>query len=617
MIRLFSARALAAAAAFFTVPSFAFADAASSTPSPSPLPEIGHVVTSDRSDETIDKTSRTTFVVTKDTMRVKGYSTVAEALASVPGASVQYYGPGALAQIGLRGTSSSQVLVLVDGMPVAGSSLNNVNLDDYSTAGVDRIEVIEGGGSTLYGSGSIGGVVNIITSQPVGTRADVHAGSFGSRGVRVETPYVSFERDVAGNAFALPNGTARTDDDASLTALHARYAKRVGAIDAKIALNLDATHVGVPGPTSFLSPTSRENDLARTLTLSLAKTSQNATATLDLGGAAFQNTYTCLTSDPNCFNTVDEFLTDGRVQMSVRNVVRHERSMTLYGADLSRGSARIDDGVGDVLYTPYAQSAAYAQQRWSDARNDSIAIGLRGERDGGTGGAFSPSIGSVIHVSHDVSLKANLATAFRAPNVEDRYYPGFSNPHLVAERTRVGDVTLVDRAIGGGASLGWFFTAGKNLIVLDSTFTPQNVGHASLAGLTFTAKTRPRNGVVASFDLTNLYRAQDLDRNVRINGRGAVFAGTLALDYRGGADAFVANGGVSMHAEGARGAVVPTLPLFDQPAAYASLSAYVGVRAGRDALLTLRGYNLGNERFAAIGGYPMPGRSFAIELSTK
>lgn len=614
MIRAFSARALAAAAVFFTVPSFAFADA---TSTPSPLPEIGHVVTSDRSDETIDKTSRTTFVVTKEVMRVKGYSTVAEALASVPGASVQYYGPGALAQIGLRGTSSSQVLVLVDGMPVAGSSLNNVNLNDYSTAGVERIEVIEGGGSTLYGSGSIGGVVNIITARPVETRVDVRAGSFGTRAVRVETPYVSFERSVGGNAYALPDGTSRFDADTQLSALHAGYGKRVGSIDAKLAFNLDAVHLGVPGPTSFLSTTSREHDLARTLTLSLAKNTAHATTTLDLGGANFQNTYTCLTSDPNCFNTTDEFLTDGRAQASLRNVVRHERSLTLYGADLSRGSARIDDGVGDVLYKPYAQSAVYAQQRWSDARNDSLAIGLRGERDGGTGGAFSPSLGSVVRMSRDVSLKANLATAFRAPNVEDLYYPGFSNPTLVPERTRVGDLTIVDSAIGGGASLGWFFTAGKNLIVLDSTFTPQNIGHASLAGLTFTAKTRPRNGLVASFDLTNLYRAQDLDKNVRINGRGAVFASTLALDYHGPESAFVANGGISMHAEGARGTVVPTLPLFDQPAAYANLSAYLGLRAGRGTLLTLRGYNLGNERFAAIGGYPMPGRSFAVELSTK
>jgi vitamin B12 transporter len=357
--------------------------------------------------------------------------------------------------------------------------------------------------------------------------------------------------------------------------------------------------------------------VTRTLYLSLAHKSAHATSTLDLGGANLQSTFTCLTSDPACFNTADELLTDGRAQASLRNVVRSDRSMTLYGADFSRGSARIDDGVGDVIYRQYAQSALYAQQRWADVRNDTISLGLRGERDGGAGGAFSPSLGAVARFSSDVSLKANVGTAFRAPNVEDLYYPGFSNPHLVPERTGVGDVTIVDNALAGGTSLGWFFISGKNLIVLDNTFTPQNIGDASIAGLSFVSKTRPLHGIVASLDITNLYRAQDLGTNTRIPNRGPVFAGRLALDYAGPLDAFVANAGISMRSEGPRSAVNTTKPLFDQAAAYSRLNAYIGLRAGRYALVTLRGINLGNERYAEIPGYPMPGRSFAVELSTK
>ena len=615
MIRSFSLRALGAAA--FLLTSSAAAYAAVPETQPSTPPEIGHVVTSDRSDESIDKTSRTTFVVTKDTMRVKGYHTVAEALASVPGANVQTYNPGALAQIGLRGSSSAQVLVLVDGMAVAGRSLLDVNLNDYSTAGVDRIEVIEGGGSTLYGSGSIGGVINIITARPTSSQVQLRAGSFGERSVRVETPYVSFERSVGDYSYALPNGTSRVNADSALTSLHAGYDKTLGKIDANIALNINARHLGVPGGDSFLSTTSREHDLARTLTLSLSRKTVNATTTLDLGGASFQNTFTCLTSDPGCFNLNDQFLTDGLARLSVRNVVRSDRSMTLYGADLSRGSARIDDGAGDILYYPYAQTAVYAQQRWADTRNDSISVGLRGERDGGTGGSLSPAIGAVARLSRDVTLKANAATAFRAPTVEDLYYPGFANPALVPEHTRVGDISILDNAIGGGASLGWFYTSGRNLIVLDNNFKPQNIGHASIAGLTFTAKSKPLHSIVASLDLTNLYKAQDTTTNTRISGRGPVVSATLALDYTAAVNAFVANGGISMRTESARDAVNFTQPLFDQAAAYSRLNAYIGLRTGRSTLVTVRGFNLGNERYAEISGYPMPGRSFAIELSTK
>lgn len=608
MIRSFTLRALGAAA--FVLSSTVTAHAA-------PPPEIAHVTTSDRSDETIDKTSRTTFVITKDAMRRHGYRTVADAVANVPGANVQFYGPGALAQTGLRGSTSSQVLVLVDGLPVAGGALNNVDLNDYSTSGVERIEVIEGGGSTLYGSGSIGGVINIITARPVATHVQLRDGSFGERSARIETPNVSFQRSVGTYNYALPDSTTRINADSETSAFHANYDRTLGKIDARVTFNVNSRHLGVPGGVGFISPTSRENDLARTLSLSLAKKAAHATTTLDLGGAGFQNTFTCLPSDSNCFNLNDQFLTDGRVQMSLRNVVRTERSTTLYGADLSRGSARIDDGQGNLVYHSYAQSALYAQQRWADARNDSIAFGLRGERDGGTGGAFSPSVGAVVRLSNDISAKANFATAFRAPNVEDLYYPGFSNSHLVPERTRVGDLTLVDGSIGGGASLGWFFTEGKNLIVLDNTFTPQNIGHASISGLTFSAKTRPMHGIVTSLDLTNLYKAQNTDTNARISGRGPVLRAALALDYTGAGEAFVANAGLSVRNESARGPVDFTQPIFAQPAAYSRVDAYLALHAGRNALVTLRGYDLGNERYAEIGTYPMPGRAFAIELSTK
>jgi outer membrane receptor protein involved in Fe transport len=75
--------------------------------------------------------------------------------------------------------------------------------------------------------------------------------------------------------------------------------------------------------------------------------------------------------------------------------------------------------------------------------------------------------------------------------------------------------------------------------------------------------------------------------------------------------------GVSMRLAGDRGFVDRTAALFDQPAAFTSVDAYARLRASENLLVTLRGYNLGNERYAAVAGFPLPGRSFIIELSTK
>ena len=133
---------------------------------PTTPPEIVHVTTTDRSSETLSNTVRTTYVVTAADITRNGYRTVSDALASLPGVQIASYGPiGASSQYGIRGSASTEVLVLIDGQPTPGGFADSVQLGTTSTAGVARIEVVEGGGSTLYGTGAIGGIINIITND--------------------------------------------------------------------------------------------------------------------------------------------------------------------------------------------------------------------------------------------------------------------------------------------------------------------------------------------------------------------------------------------------------------------------------------------------------------------
>src|SRR5690242_13178896 len=135
---LFSACALCAA--------LALAPSPSPSPSPSALPDIAHVYTTDRSDETLKNATRTTYVITRDRIARYGYRTIGEALESLPAVNVLPYGPlGSSANYGIRGSNTAQVLVLVDGLPAPGSFDNSVELGNLPTTGVDRIEVVEGG----------------------------------------------------------------------------------------------------------------------------------------------------------------------------------------------------------------------------------------------------------------------------------------------------------------------------------------------------------------------------------------------------------------------------------------------------------------------------------------
>lgn len=624
-------RALCAAALFAAPALPAFADAQPS-PSPSPLPEIVHVVTSDRSDETLHNATRTTYVVTQEQIVREGYRTIGDALATVPGVEITRYGAiGQNVSYGIRGSNSAQVLVLIDGQPAPGEFANSVQLGTLTTAGVRRIEVVEGGGSTLYGTGAIGGIINIITgAQYAPASVTLRYGTFDDREVQLQARGFSFERIVSNNAYALPpssssgasNPRSRDNSDAETTSLHYGADRKLGIVDAALRAGFESDHLGASGFFPQLSPTSREDDVNAQASLGFTLNRAQASTTLQLGGARQQLAFSCAATDLNCFFSVPTLSTESRAGLSLRNAVASAHNRLLYGVDVSRGSVREDNGGGlpdSIEFATLAQTAAYVQETREFASGEFYA-GIRGERDGALGGEFSPSIGVRKNVSRDLEFKLNAASAFRAPNASELYFPGYGNPDLRPERAQVGDLSLTDTHALGGITLGWFTNRTNDLIVAEpeagGLYEPQNVHHALMQGFTLDAHTLPMNGITLGVTTTNLYHAQDLDGGTRLPN-DPVFSVAFDLGVRGRSTGIFNDGGVTVRAVGARGFVDTTQPLFFQPVAYSTFDAFARFRVARGTLLSLRGYNLGNERYAEVAGYPMPGRTFAVELSTK
>jgi len=628
---------------------------ASPSPTPSPIPEITHVSTSDRSDETLRNTVRTTYIVTAAEIARDGYRTISDAIAHVPGVQIASYGTiGAAAQYGIRGSASTEVLVLVDGVPAPGGLDDTVQLGSMSTAGVQRIEIVEGGGSTLYGTGAMGGIINIITNtQKAEPSATLRWGTFDDREAQLNAGGFSVERIVANNAFAVPpsggalgpNPDTRANSD--YEASNARYGlkAKLGAIDMAFHASAGSDDLGAAGLFPSYSTTSREHDLNEGADLGLSHASPRSTASLTLFGSSQKVTFGCIygpaTSplDPNCFQPSPSLDTETRTGLSLRDVISGKSERTMYGVDLSRGTVSVNDGAGDpVASDALAQSAAYAQQTWIGA-TDELYAGLRAERDGSLGGEFSPSIGARFDFSPAVTLKVNAATAFRAPNATELYYPFYGSiaqnlGSLQPERSELGDASLQDSRLLGGTTLAWFDNAARNLILptcvqfcdvatnppnVFPVYAPQNIARAHIAGFTLDTRTVPLNGYSVSLSATDLYLAQNLTLQTRLPD-DPVFSVTLGLQYNGPSNAFVRSAGVSERVVGERtggvGPIDPTQPLFFQPAAYSDLTAFASFRLSARAALTLRGFNLGNERYADVAGYPMPGRTFAVELTT-
>ena len=108
-------------------------------------------------------------VLAADEIAASGARTAAEALESVPGiVLVRYGGRGQSQLVSLRGASSDKVLVLVNGRRINTAQGGGVDLSQFKAEDIERIEVIRGGRSAVYGSGAFGGVVNIVTKSTAG-----------------------------------------------------------------------------------------------------------------------------------------------------------------------------------------------------------------------------------------------------------------------------------------------------------------------------------------------------------------------------------------------------------------------------------------------------------------
>jgi vitamin B12 transporter len=133
------------------------------------LPEV--VVTATRVPTLTESIPAGVSVITRATIEARGYTTLADALSAVPGLHiVPAGGPGGVASVFVRGTNSGHVLVLRDGIPVNDPSDpgGQFNFGVDPLGDVDRIEVVRGPMAGLYGSGAIGGVINLITRHGEG-----------------------------------------------------------------------------------------------------------------------------------------------------------------------------------------------------------------------------------------------------------------------------------------------------------------------------------------------------------------------------------------------------------------------------------------------------------------
>jgi vitamin B12 transporter len=631
-----------AAAAFVLAAAGAASGAPSPSPSPSPaasaspaLQEIGSVVTSDRQSEPIDKTAKPTYVVDRARIDATGARTIADAVADVPGVDVFSYGAfGSQVNYGIRGSSSEQTLVLVDGFPITDPTTGAVQLGQFSTIGVNRVEIVESGSSTLYGSSAAGGVINIITSVPRGEYLETSTGSYGDRDARVGVGngYVglTYERHVADNDYGYPafdyskaasfEGGVREYAWGDQSAGRLSFNAPAGLFTIRGSAYLADASIGVPGSLQYPSTTASQNTSYGTGLVEIERDFTSSKVTLTYDGSQTRLAYI----DPVANDGESDVYT-GRSQVSLKDVISGHLLDTVVGVDFSRASGVFTFPAMPQPSAPplppsavgaaQAQSAAYVQIAGSPLKNTRFVAGLRGENDSPAGSILAPSFGGIINAGV-MRFSGNVGESFIVPTLNDLYYPGYSNPNLLPERAQTADVTVAYQGRGGNVSAGWFDRNGSNFIVFTPPlYLPVNAQRASTAGVQLTASTRTFYGMAVEASYTDLYLAYNQSTGARLP-QNPVGQTTLSLTHPFGPGRIAWGlNWVVVGSDGDDQANASPVAQTFQPSA--TLNAYVRYKIAPHALLTVRGFNLANTQYAPIFAYPAPGRRAYVEFSTR
>ena len=582
------------------------------------------VVTATRTAVTADAALAAVEVIDRQQIERSAARSLPELLRGRAGiAIVNQGGLGKLSTLFLRGTESDHTLFLVDGIRIGSSTSGLTSLQDLPLAQIERIEIVRGPRSSLYGADALGGVVQIFTRRASGGegvhgRGRIGVGSNDHReasagldlrgtrgGVGVDLAHQSTDGINACSGTYDPNTWA----GAGCFIVPGTHLDRDGYRNSSASVRadfapseawqFDARAMRAEGHNDYDGDYVDNSDIVQQVVGGSARWTPNARTRLSLTvgrnldvsenylGSSFNNRFE---------TTRDSANLQGDFTVAAGQVLTA-------GFDWLRDRADVQDP-----YSPFAPSrgnrGVFAQYQGSFGAHD-LRASLRRDDNDQFGGHTTGGIAWGMGFGQGWRVTASHATAFKAPSFNELYYPYFSNPLLNPETSRSSELSLGQDADRWQWAINAYHTDVDDLIAWDASLgKPGNVESARIRGVELTASAQlgawSLRGQVGTLDARNRANDKRLARRPQRSAR-------LDLDRDVGAWGF----GVSAIGEGARWDDVANTRRLG---GYGTLDARVSWRFAPGWTVQANLVNAFDKRYETSALYNQPGREYLLSL---
>lgn len=522
----------AAAAVALATAFTAFAADAESVSSSEPLAET-IVVTATRQVQRANELLSDVTVIGADEIRQAGpAATIADLLARQPGIEIDSRGgPGTAGAVMIRGANGGHTLVLVDGLRVSSATLGEASWGYLPLSEVDRVEIMRGPASSLYGADAIGGVVQIFTRRGKGAPAFTAEAGYGSWETRSLKAGVSGSADAL--AYSLQVADQRSDGFSATTPKSSAYnpdrdGYAMRNASASLAYTIASGHE--VGANVLYSDGWNRYDAFDYATMSGASDYRQDQTVAAYGAYSRNRLLPGWTSLVRVGRGTDDSrqFQDGRQTSTIRtdqDQIQWQNDVLLPVGKALLAVERVKQKVsGDVAYAVSERTIDSWLAGWTGRVDDHrLQFNLRNDENSQFGHKTTGFAGYGYQFTPAWRASVAYGTAFRAPTFNDLYWPDAGNPNLRPETARNREAAVHYEAAGQHASATYYHNSVDDLIdwapIAPGSWIwqPANVHKADLEGLTLAYA-----GRVAGFDLrasADFQDARDADTDKQLRYR--------------------------------------------------------------------------------------------------